>query len=209
MARQVDGQQMASQRIAAIDIDGVVADLVARLKKCHEDRFGCLPDDPHMWDIAECWGKTERDLWYELWRCGGYDICPLVEGAAEGLQVLRGAGWEVKLVTARGTPSDPMVAQRLYGASLELSAETAQQRTKVWLEGERIPYDSIVFSDRKADAHIEYDLIVDDNPNTIQDALRAGRRALCFRQSWNADEIRKLRLPYVTGWPDLLRSART
>lgn len=194
-------------KVAAIDIDGVVADIITPLKTAHQDTCGTCPDDPSQWDIAASWGlKSDFDLWDKFWRSGGFSNCLVVPGAAETLAQMKECGWGIHLVTARTTPSDPLVRYEIT-PHMTLKWALARMQTKCWVADHNIPADSIVYADKKA-ASGKYDLMVDDCPRHVSEALRSKVEAVCFRQPWNTSELEKSNLPSVATWGGVLETAQ-
>lgn len=194
-------------KAAAIDIDGVIADIITPLKTAHHNISGTYPDDPSQWGLAASWGlESDFDLWDKFWRSGGFYECPVISGAAETLAQMKQNGWEIHLVTARTTASDPLVKHGIT-PQMTLKWALARMQTKCWVADNNIPADSIVYADRKT-ASGTYDLLVDDCPGHVSEAVRSKVEAVCFRQPWNASEIDRSNLPFVSSWDGVLETAQ-
>ena len=158
-----------------IDVDGVLADTVPSVLERMEEKYG--PHDDTKSDVTEWGHKVEVDgepvlLGPEI--VEGHRVKDHVmsiqpkEGARDGLDTLRGMGYEIVIVTNR--PSD----------------EDTVRWTKSWLEENSLPYDRFHSTAETKKTAVDVDVLIDDHDRNVAEFLRDGRPAVLFDQPWNS-----------------------
>lgn len=155
----------------AVDIDGVLADYPTAVAQAG----GLAPSyGPTSYDMLGGEWFPDKHAW---WRAHTAvtaalrELDPIDPEAPASLHQLRDAGMGIIYVTAReGTPETPHASVRTD--------------TRDWLECHGFPdSDSLVMTRDKAG--VDFDALVDDAPHNLAAALRAGREAVAFDQSYN------------------------
>lgn len=155
-----------------IDIDGVVYDFwnafnpwLINAGVMHK------PVAPTRWNWWESYGLREKHavaLLCEAVKQGAlFWNGPPIAGAIEGLAYLREAGHNVTLVTDR----------RLRDIEL-----VARQATYYWLVANHVPHDNLIIGTKRG---LNFDIMLDDKPQTIKELTDDGDRAVFFDQPWN------------------------
>ena len=74
--------------------------------------------------------------------------------------------------------------------------------TIAWLSFVNLPYTGIhILSNQEPKTEVPWDVLIDDKPENIIDAVRAGRRGILFEQPWNEGFVAEA----AAGWPDVVR----
>ena len=129
------------------------------------NRTCLLPSDFDRWDppLGSRVGMTEAA--FTSWAWGNESIQAMAEpyqGAASTVTRLREAGATIWIVTSTGCP----------------------MLVTPWLRRWKIPFDRAILTDDKES--IEWDVLLDDNPFTLERAAASGRRVLRHRLPWNS-----------------------
>lgn len=155
----------------AVDIDGVLADYTTAVARAG----GLAPTHgPTTYDMLGGEWFPDKDAWRRAHTAVTGDLRELEiidSEAPASLHQFRDAGMGIIYVTAReGTPETPHASVRTD--------------TRDWLECHGFPDpDRLVMTRDKAG--VDYDALVDDAPHNLAAALRAGRVAVAFDQSYN------------------------
>lgn len=169
---------MRADKTIGVDIDGVIADCITPLRKAYSDLYGRTPAEPTTWELESSWGvESARDIWARFVEAGGYSQCSIYHESVKTLTGLQQTGVRVMLITARSTQADPVVKHKLNDSAY------CRWQNFQWLTSNEIPYDRLFYSSTKL-SH-DYDLIVDDNPDTIGRVVGAGKEGYLFRRPWN------------------------
>lgn len=80
--------------------------------------------------------------------------------------------------------------------------ELSEAATLHWLESHSIPYNELIISNDKTNLNL--DLLLDDAPHNIENALLHGEGAVIFDQDWNID----IDGDRVHGWHDFAHYVR-
>lgn len=153
----------------AVDVDGVLADRVPALLDLIHERHGVRLDvaDVTGWEVTEPYtGKGIRDFFAETDEDPDHllGLRP-VAGAVDGMSTLA-ADHELLIATYRKS--------------------AAREPTLRWLDGHDIPYDEYVREVGEGKRKVPADLLIDDSASTVRTFTADGRRAVLFRQPWNA-----------------------
>lgn len=179
---------MTARFTVAVDLDGCIARGFVRQFRSWLLHRGVaadrLPPDPtgtyHLldtWDIPRRLFLDELDAACAAGAVYRYAI-PDGDGVA-AVRTLAAHGVSIRVLTARTQP----------GAR----AETAR-----WLAAHQIPHDALTCTINKA--QVPFDLLVDDSPTNVQEALDVGRDAVLLHRRWNSDAAH---LPRLQRWGDL------
>lgn len=157
----------------AIDLDGVCYEFQRTYRYMIREYRGVdMPpvcDFWVQWDSQKQYGKPSDHqwMWTEGVKLGLFRYGHMTTGARRGLQALDEMGHTLMVVTSR-----PF---------------SAHEDTQAWCD--------LFFKDIDATLHmvarpeekveIDWDIIVDDKPENVRDAMWAGRKAVLFSQPWN------------------------
>lgn len=142
----------------------------------------------HEWDAQKQFGESDDHKW--MW-IGGvmrglFRYGHMVQGCRVGLDSLVADGHSLSIVTTR--------------------PRAAAQDTMEWITFffKGIPLEGIHILPNKLKTSVEWDLIIDDKPEVIEDAWLNGRKAVLFQQPWNATyEIPARDVTVAYGWPQV------
>lgn len=155
----------------AVDIDGVLADYTTAVARAGgiEPAYG-----PTNYSMVGGGWFPDKDAWWRAHTAvmGDLQGLELIDPEAPSrLHQFRDAGMRIIYVTARE-------------GTLETPHSSVRTDTRYWLECHGFPDpDRLVMTRDKAG--VDYDALVDDAPHNLVDALRAGREAVAFDQSYN------------------------
>ena len=177
----------------AVDLDGVCYEFDRTARYMLREYRGVKVEGvTDKWDYLK--DHCSRDDWRWLWSEGVtkglFRYGHMVAGARIGLEQLVADGHSLKVVTHRPASATPDTVQWLA----------------LYFNG--LSYTFNMLSDGESKTSVEWDLLVDDKPENITDALDAGRRAIMYAQPWNDDN------PYASArdWKEVtacVRSLRT
>lgn len=145
--------------VIAIDVDGVLRDIITTIEKMISKKYGqpyfiTRYDDKN---IIEALRTDMRKVFLKS---------PIYPGAKDFMDWLYN-NFRVKIISYQ-----PMVGGILF--------------TNLWLKNHDIKYHDLVYVDKpqhKADE--EWDLIVEDNPDVVQEALNRGREGCLIERRYN------------------------
>ena len=154
-----------------VDFDGVVHDLHRRVCARIRDRHGIEyhPEDIDEWDPELPTGEMLTD-----------EIEPLIEsesalrrteavpGAPDGMRSLADAGYTLVMVTHR--PAS------IHGP------------IRRWLDERSVPYHEFVADVPQNKGLVDIDLLIEDRPLNVRNALREGTHAIHFTGAWDGGE---------------------
>lgn len=184
----------ARQFVLAVDLDGVVVDLLGALREFlvrergfDKERLG----EPHSYDFWREWGvhdpEQSRQLHRDAVTAGRVFVAARpVPGAVEALRLLSDEDVHLRIVTHRFW---------IGGTHKVAASDTVE-----WLDAHDVPYRSICFiADKGA---VSADLYVDDSPGTVSELRGSGLDAVLFDAPYN----RASPHPRVSGWAELTRN---
>jgi uncharacterized HAD superfamily protein len=116
----------------------------------------------------------------------------LFDGAADAVRQLHADGADIHVMTAR--PADLHDDTERFLAAHQVPFVTLDCYD---------PMDKLGLCDRYG-----VDVIVDDHPDLLRDAVTAGKRALTLRWNYNAAVVDELSIPHATDWEALLQLIR-
>lgn len=161
----MDTIKAGKDRVVGVDIDGVLADYPRSFVDFINQELGTnyTMDMIDSYDIYGCLGiptEVGMKLKDKYRQTGQKRFIPVCEGAKEMLTWLREQGYKIMLLTARP-----------YKQYKRIFADTME-----WLENNNLPYDSIIFDEKKEERLIRefgkdrIEFFIDDvvdNANTI------------------------------------------
>ena len=153
-----------------VDIDGVLADIEAPILVMLRERHGIeiAREDITRWGyVVEEFGISTSEylgMMDEAWAQG--DV-PLEEpDLAESLRRIKRSGNVVTIITKRTRPSHPAVVR--------------------WLHDRGLWYDALVFVWGESKLNYPIDILVDDHPRIVEQAVRHPNKTVFLRdQPWN------------------------
>jgi 5'(3')-deoxyribonucleotidase len=181
---------------SAVDLDGVLYEFQRTYRYMIREYRGVeMPPVAEFWttwDAQKQYGTPadHRWMWDEGVKRGLFRYGHMVTGGRRGLERLAEDGHELIIVTSR--------------------PESAVNDTMEWcsLLLKDIPIVGFhILSNGERKTSIDWDVLIDDRPENIEDALSAGRKAVLFQQPWNDNYITLAQ--EANGWkevPDAIRS---
>jgi len=163
----------------ALDVDGVLADMVATLLKVYEEETGIRirREEVDSWDFWSKYGITRQhfvQLLVKTWSRWD-EIKPTEEDLSEDVKQLNEIG-HVDILTQR-------------------PAKTIRY-VKEWLEQHDIRYRNFTWVPLKTTkANYQYDVFIDDSPRLAEELVKRNKPMLLYSQPWNAsvNETKTLR----------------
>lgn len=167
----------APHYVVAVDIDGVLYELVEALRQWRHRRLGvplaAMPD-PGVYDLETAWNYSSGALVADL-VAGVKDREVFWKGPAHqpglaGVRALKAAGHRVVLVTARNLPG---------------IEDLCREATEFWLAspGVEVDYDELILASDKTT--VEWDFLIDDYEKNVRAGHGAGRHAVLVNRGWN------------------------
>lgn len=165
----------------AIDLDGVVRDLMASLVhtyKIHHPE--AIVHKIVTWDIAPYfpigkdiykWGfhKYADEVFY-------YHAYPH-DYAIEGLRLLKSHGHHLTILTYQNSDTVEQTVRWIKAVGLNSIID----EIRIMINDTSKP--------GSGKASTDYDLYIDDSPNNIGEFLRVGKRVVCMNQPWNSADV--------------------
>uniref|UniRef100_A0A6H1ZBA2 FCP1 homology domain-containing protein n=1 Tax=viral metagenome TaxID=1070528 RepID=A0A6H1ZBA2_9ZZZZ len=151
-----------------VDTDDVIRDFVPTLVKVYKE---CYPEHvvPPIisWDLTKFFpiGEDIREFYSEI-NPDIFYIAPPINGAIGFLKQLRRDGHHIILSTSQHRLETQII-------------------TMEWYNKHEILYNDIVFTKNKST--INADIIIDDNPKQLNQALYTPMTVLPFTQAWNIE----------------------
>ena len=160
----------------AVDIDGVILDMVLRVCEIFNKRFNknYSKDDVKKWEFFKDWNVSEEEIFSIFYRAYEESMTlPLIdEDAPEILKKLNDQN-HVDLVTARNIKYEIHLIERLD--SLEITKGIHYLKL---IHANSKPYDAKI--------RLDYNILIDDNPNLVKSAENfPDKRILLYDQPWN------------------------
>ena len=166
----------------ALDVDGVLADLVGTLLQVYEEKTGIRVerDEVDSWEFWRRYGLSRQGFiqllikTWSRWR----EIKPTEDDLAEDVKLLNRLG-HVDIVTQRPSKTIPYV--------------------KEWLRYHNVSYRNFTWVPPKSTkASLGYHVYIDDSPKLAEELVRLGKPMLLYDQPWNREvnEAKTLRRVY-------------
>lgn len=178
--------------IIATDLDGVGYNFVDQFRlfvNQHTGKHIREMSPAKQWNFFEDWGFTGAE--YNELVCEGlrqgfvFRKGKAIDGFRDAMEyIAKVRGDKIKVITARGF------------VGLE---DIAYEATEKWLDENGIIYDEIILTGDKSEP--EYDILIDDAPHHIEDAIMMGKGAILFDQAWNRHMTYP---PRGKGWKGVL-----
>ena len=191
MTRFTGRLQLTPERIVGLDLDGVVFDFCTPFVRfVTEEGLGDGAVDHskysfvgknNLFQTAEGYKKAHS----AFIEAQGYSYLNVNELATETIALFSLKNIPVRYITAR------------MGGLSPLEKAQVEQQTTQRLRDYGFYDNNLYFAENKTD--VEFSILVDDNPQHVQEAQAIGRRGILFNQPYNQG-IFNLR---VSGWADL------
>jgi 5'(3')-deoxyribonucleotidase len=158
--------------IIAVDLDGTMYEYHSAFVYMARNYLGVdMPDasEWERWDWPYQFMHQGERRWMEeaAPRKGLYRYGHIMKGAIIGIRKLA-ERHDVVIITHR-----PRVAV---------------QDTLAWLTYANLPLSGLhILSEGQSKSSVQYDLLIDDRPENIEDAIGHGRQGVVFDQPWNQD----------------------
>lgn len=152
-----------------VDLDGVVYQFHSAWAYMLRTYRGVVmpPENQWQWDTPDVYGSEEdREwLWTEGVRLGLFRYGHIEKGAIVGLRALS-EKHEVVAVTHRPRVAVP--------------------DTLAFLSYANLPWSGVhILSEKQPKTSVAWDVLIDDKPENIEDAVHHARAAVLFKQPWN------------------------
>jgi len=154
------------------DLDGCHQSFQAGVNKALKAaglNLKCDPNEYHFW---RGWGWTDEQF-MEFWKKGvedGYIFnTPPFRGAVQANHDLHNAGHSIHVITHRGFPDRPGLAEQV---------------TENWLNAVEFFYDSLTFSEDKT--VVKTDVFIEDNLDNYHALNAVGTECYLITRPWNA-----------------------
>jgi len=172
----------------AIDIDSTLHHYWDQFEEAAKRRFGVdLPYSDQAWEIDRLRPEQVRACVAETHREQQILAAQPYPGAVETVTAWHEAGHFIH-VTSHRSPE-------------------AHEATAAWLERIGLPYDELYCSDDKVARcrEIGIDLLIDDSPVNLRDAVDAGISAATLAHPWNRDVCEEEDVVCAEDWAALRR----
>jgi uncharacterized HAD superfamily protein len=153
----------------AIDIDGVIVDLVAAMLPLLSEACGrpVRHDDIHCFDIGKALNIESKmpHIWDKIYSGDILLTAPPIKGSISGLEQL--SNHEIWLVTHR--------------------PKLTQKKTELWLSEKKIKYQRLEFvhDAKKLSIGSDFDVFLEDNLEQARSIAEAGIHAILLSHPWN------------------------
>ena len=175
----------------AIDIDGVLLDIIVRYCEIYNKRYGTnyKKKDITNWDFFKDWKITEENafnIFYEIY-ADSMKIPFIDENAPEIMKKLN-EKYDVDIVSARLPEYRTSIVNKLNFHNIR----------------EGIHYVELILLHHKPyDIKLKqnYDVYIDDNPNLVEPIKKLKNRTLLlYDQPWNQDSVCKKNVYRIYDW---------
>jgi 5'(3')-deoxyribonucleotidase len=183
----------------AIDIDGVLLDIIVRYCEIYNKRYNTnyQKSDVTSWDFFKDWSITEEaafNIFYEIY-ADSMNV-PFIDDNAPKIMKSLNELYDVDIVSARLPDYRSSIVEKLDFHDIR---EGIQYIELILLHHK--PYDV------KLKQH--YDVYVDDNPNLVESIKKLGNRTLLlFDQPWNQESVCENNVYRVYNWNGIYRKIR-
>jgi uncharacterized HAD superfamily protein len=183
----------------AIDIDGVLIDIIIRYCEIYNERFGTnyQKKDITTWDFFKDWNITEEaafNIFYEIY-ADSMKVPFIDEDAPEIMKTLNEL-YDIDIVSARLPEYRSSIVEKLNFHNI---CEGVQYIELILLHHK--PYDIKLKQ--------KYDVYVDDNPNLVEPIKDLEDRILLlYDQPWNQKSICEHNVHRVYDWNEVLRKIK-
>jgi 5'(3')-deoxyribonucleotidase len=178
----------------AIDIDGVLLDIIVEYCKIFNKRYGTnyQKEDVTSWDFFRDWNideETAFNIFFEIY--ANTDDVPFIDDDAPSVLFNLNKLYDVSIVSARLPRYHKQIVKKL-------------QDHKIY-KGKH--YNNVILlhhhpSDIKLKE--DFDIYIDDNPNLVEPIKRLNKRTLLlYDQPWNRDSICEKNVIRVYNWKDI------
>lgn len=187
--------------IFAVDIDGVLCDLVPGLRTAASAATG-KPENhfpqPQQYRIDLAWGLSPEEhkaMWHHaVCEQELFATAEMMHSAAETLQGIYDSGeWMINIVTSRLHPGGKKGTQE--------RCEQIMVQTAEFLFRNKIPHDGVCFLENKPLAAA--DIAVDDSPTKVASWLAAGVPVFLMGHSYNSLCETSRRVVRVENWKEI------
>ena len=170
----------------AIDIDSTLHHYWDQFEPAAKRRFGVdLPYAQQQWHIDRLRPEQVKALVAETHRAEHILAARPYPGAVEAVRAWHEAGHRILIASHR--------------------EDAARRATEQWLQRIGLPYDGLHCSQDKV-AHCRetsVDLLIDDSPVNLRDAIDAGIRVATIRHPWNREVCEEEDIVCADDWSEL------
>jgi uncharacterized HAD superfamily protein len=173
----------------AIDIDGVIVDLVAAMLPLLSEACGrpIRHDDIYCFDIGKALNIESKmqDIWDRVYSGNILLTAPPIKGSIIGLEQL--SNHEIWLVTHR--------------------PKRTRKDTEMWLNDKKIKYQRLEFvhDTKKLSVGSDFDVFLEDNLEQACSIAEAGIRAILLSHPWNVCTTLPEKCIRVSDWEAIVR----
>lgn len=186
---------MMNKKKIAVDVDGVIFDLIPRFAEIYNDKFGTSvkKSDWYRWDYHSDLGMSDNDA-YKLYRRlqDEISLLPLIDNEIHTYLRKLNDLVAVDIVTARLESSRSSLLKAFNSIGIMQNSH----------------YDRMIFVPTHpldSKSKLDYDFYLDDNPN-LADTIRNNRHKilLLFDQPWNRSVECNEKIYRIKQWKDIL-----
>jgi 5'(3')-deoxyribonucleotidase len=178
----------------AIDIDGVLLDIIVRYCEIFNGRYGTnyQKSDVTKWDFFNDWNMDEETgfkIFFEIY--GDSRNIPFIDEDAPKIMKKLHERYDLDIVSARVPEYRASITEKLVSHDIK---EGIQYTELILLHHK--PYDIKLKQN--------YDLYVDDNPNLVEPIkMMKNRTLLLFDQPWNQHSVCEDNVHRVHNWREV------
>jgi uncharacterized HAD superfamily protein len=183
----------------AIDIDGVLLDIIVTYCEIYNKRFGTnyQKNDIASWDFFKDWNISEEaafNIFYEIY-ADSMNV-PFIDENAPKIMKKLNELYDVDIVSARLPEYRSSIVNKLKSHNIR---EGIQYVELILLHHK--PYDIKMKQN--------YDIYVDDNPNLVEPIKKLENRTLLlFNQPWNQNSVCEKNVYRVFNWEEVYNKIR-
>jgi len=160
----------------AVDIDGVILDMVIKVCEIFNEQFGTdyTKDDVKKWEFYKDWNVSEEIIFNIFYKAYEESMTlPLIDEDALPILKKLNNQHHVDLVTARNSKYETHLFERLNSLGINKGVHYVNL-----IHVEPKPYDVKI--------QMDYDILIDDNPNLVKSIENfPNKRILLYDQPWN------------------------
>jgi len=183
----------------AIDIDGVLLDIIVRYCEIYNKRYGTnyQKKDVTNWDFFKDWNITEEtafNIFFEIY-ADSINV-PFIDEDAPKIMKILNELYDVDIVSARLPEYRSSILEKLDSHDIR---EGIQYIELILLHHK--PYDVKLKQN--------YDVYVDDNPNLVETIKKLKNRTLLlFDQPWNQESVCQNNVYRVYDWNEVYKKIK-
>jgi len=178
----------------AVDIDGVLLDIIVEYCKIFNIRYGTnyQKEDVTNWDFFKDWNideETAFNIFFEIY--ANTDDVPFIDDDAPSVLINLNKLYDVSIVSARLPRYHNQIVKKLKDHNIHKGKHYNEV---------------ILLHHHPSDIKLKeaFDIYIDDNPNLVEPIKKLNKRTLLlYDQPWNQDCICEKNVIRVYNWKDI------